>query len=97
MLGEPVPPADDLRLSGVKARVEVNGAEVARARGEAVLGDSLHSVVWLAKKLAEFELALRPDDLIMTGSFTRQFPLAPGDRVRAEFEGLGAVEVGVAA
>jgi 2-keto-4-pentenoate hydratase len=97
VLGEPVPPADDLRLSGVEARVEVNGAEVARARGEAVLGDPLHSVVWLAKKLAEFGLALRPGDLIMTGSFTRQFPLAPGDRVRAEFEGLGAVEVGVAA
>jgi hypothetical protein len=31
------------------------------------------------------------------GSFTRQFPLAPGDRVEAEFEGLGAVEVAVAA
>ena len=97
VLGEPVPPADDLRLSGVEARVEVNGAEVARARGEAVLGDPLHSVVWLAKKLAEFGLALRPGDLIMTGSFTRQFPLAPGDRARAEFEGLGAVEVGIAA
>jgi hypothetical protein len=26
----------------------------------------------------------------------RQFPLAPGDRVRAEFAGIGAVEVGLA-
>jgi 2-keto-4-pentenoate hydratase len=54
-------------------------------------------MVWLAGKLAEFGLALRPGDLIMTGSFTRQFPLAPGDRVRAEFDGLGTVEVGVTA
>jgi 2-keto-4-pentenoate hydratase len=96
VLGEPVP-LNGLRLSDVEARVEVNGAEVARARGEAVQGGPLGSVVWLAKKLAEFDLALRPGDLIMTGSFTRQFPLAPGDRVRAEFDGLGAVEVGVAA
>jgi 2-keto-4-pentenoate hydratase len=96
VLGEPVP-LNDLRLAEVEARVEVSGAEVARARGGEVLGDPLNSVIWLAKKLAEFGLALRPGDLIMTGSFTRQFPLAPGDRVRAEFDGLGTVEVGVAA
>jgi hypothetical protein len=29
-------------------------------------------------------------------SLTRQFPLAPGDRVAAAFEGLGAVEAAVA-
>jgi 2-keto-4-pentenoate hydratase len=33
----------------------------------------------------------------MTGSITRMLPLAPGDRARAEFERLGAVEVAVAA
>jgi 2-keto-4-pentenoate hydratase len=31
----------------------------------------------------------------MTGSFTRQFPLAAGDRVRTVFSGVGAVEVEV--
>jgi 2-keto-4-pentenoate hydratase len=31
-------------------------------------------------------------DHIMTGSFTRQFPIARGDRFRAEFDGIGAVE-----
>jgi 2-keto-4-pentenoate hydratase len=97
VLGETVPWTNDLRLAEAEARVEVNGAEVARARGEAVMGDPLNSVVWLAGKLSEFGLALRPGDLIMTGSFTRQFPLAPSDRVRAEFDGLGTVEVGVAA
>ena len=28
----------------------------------------------------------------MTGSFTRQFPIARGDRIRAEFERVGVVE-----
>ena len=41
--------------------------------------------------------SLRAGDLIMTGSITRMLPLSPGDRARAEFEGLGAVEVGIAA
>ena len=31
-------------------------------------------------------------DHIMSGSFTRQFPIARGDRVRTEFERVGAVE-----
>jgi 2-keto-4-pentenoate hydratase len=96
VLGGPVPLTDDLRLDHVEARVAVNGQEVARARGEAVGGDPLHSVAWLARKLGEYGLALRAGDLIMTGSFTRQFPLAPGDRVEAVFDGLGAVEAVVA-
>jgi len=41
-------------------------------------------------------ITLHPGDMIMTGSFVRQFALAPGDRVRAEFAGIGTVEVGIA-
>jgi 2-keto-4-pentenoate hydratase len=96
VLGEPVSLTDHLRLAEVEASVAINGAEVARALGAVVLGDPLNSVVWLAGRLAEFGLKLRAGDLIMTGSFTRQFPLTPGDRVRAEFRGMGSVEVSVA-
>jgi 2-keto-4-pentenoate hydratase len=95
ILGEPVALAD-LNLAGVEARVAINGTEVARGTGDAVLGDPLNSVIWLAGKLAARGLALKAGDMIMTGSFVRQFPLAAGDRVRAEFSGVGTVEVGVA-
>ncbi len=97
VLGGPVPLADGLDLAAMECRVLMNGGEAARGRGDAVLGDPVNSVVWLARKLAEFGLSLRAGDLIMTGSITRMFPLAPGDRARAEFEGIGAVEVGIAA
>jgi len=33
---------------------------------------------------------------VMTGSLVRQFPLAPGDCARADFSGIGAVEVRIA-
>jgi 2-keto-4-pentenoate hydratase len=56
-----------------------------------VLGHPFHSVAWLATKLESFGERLRAGDLIMTGSFTRQFPVAGGDRVETEFEGLGKV------
>jgi 2-keto-4-pentenoate hydratase len=97
VLGEPVALTDNLQLAAVEARVAINGAEVAHGRGDAVLGDPINSVIWLAGKLAGRGLSLKAGDMIMTGSLVRQFPLHPGDRVRADFSGIGAVEVGVAA
>jgi 2-keto-4-pentenoate hydratase len=97
VLGDPVPLAAGLDLAAMGCRVLMNGEEAGRGRGAEVLGDPLNAVLWLAGKLAGFGLGLRAGDLIMTGSITRMFPLAPGDRARAEFDGLGAVEVGIAA
>jgi 2-keto-4-pentenoate hydratase len=79
-------------LETVKAVVTVNGQEVATGFGSAVLGNPLHSVVWLAKKLAEYGRHVRAGDIVMTGSFTRQFPIAPGDRIHVGFSGIGDVE-----
>jgi 2-keto-4-pentenoate hydratase len=49
-------------------------------------------VVWLAGKLGEFQREIRAGDIIMSGSFTRQFPIAAGDRVEVDFAGVGDVE-----
>jgi 2-keto-4-pentenoate hydratase len=97
VLGEPVPLAEALDLRRVEARVAINGAAAASGLGEGVLGDPLNSVAWLARKLVEFGRALEEGDLVMTGSFTRQFPLAAGHHVQAEFSHLGTVETRVAA
>jgi 2-keto-4-pentenoate hydratase len=48
-------------------------------------------VVWLARKLGEFQREIRAGDIIMSGSFTRQFPIAAGDRVEVEFASIGEV------
>jgi 2-keto-4-pentenoate hydratase len=61
-----------------------------------VLGNPLNSIQWLAGKLVEYGRSLRPGDIVMTGSFVRQFPLHPGDAAVAEFSGFGRVEVGIA-
>ena len=91
VLGPPVPTAKAGDLAKLVARVRVNGADVGEGRGDAVLGHPFNSVAWLATKLESFGETLRAGDLIMTGSFTRQFPLAAGDRVETEFGGLGKV------
>jgi len=92
VLGSPSRLTGDLDLSAIDVRVLVNGTQVGQGRGDAVLGHPLRSVAWLAGKLAAYGRTLKAGDHIMTGSFTRQFPIARGDRVRTEFERVGTVE-----
>jgi len=85
-VGEHLPP-----LSEVAAEIFINGESVAEAMGSAVLGDPAASVAWLANKLAEFDRRIEPGMHIMTGSLTRQFPIAQGDLIEARFEPIGTV------
>jgi 2-keto-4-pentenoate hydratase len=92
ILGNPVP-LGGLALNDVEATVQINTKTVATGRGDAVLGNPLNSVIWLARKLTEFGRSIEPGDLIMSGSFTRQFPIEPGDRVHCNFIGIGDVQI----
>jgi 2-keto-4-pentenoate hydratase len=92
--GEPV--ADwrhlDLAAAGVEARC--NGHTIATGTGAAALGHPLTVMAWLADELPRFGRALGAGDLVTTGVTTEVFEVDAGDRLRVEFEGLGAVEVG---
>jgi 2-keto-4-pentenoate hydratase len=79
-------------LETIEAKVFINDQLVGSGLGEAVLGNPLQSVMWLAEKLGQYGQTLKAGEIIMTGSFTRQFPIAPGDRIRTEFAGVGVVE-----
>jgi 2-keto-4-pentenoate hydratase len=81
----------DLDLAAATVDVLVNGAHQERARGAEVLGTPVASIAWLANKLAEFGLRLEAGMRVMSGSFTRQYTLASGDRVESRFEPIGAV------
>jgi 2-keto-4-pentenoate hydratase len=91
VLGAPVIAGSLPDLAAVEVRVQINEVVVAAAAGEAVLGHPYNAVVWLAAKLAQFGEAVRAGDYVMSGSFTRQFPLHRGDRITADFAGIGGV------
>src|SRR5262245_17389749 len=74
-------PLGDLDLAAVGVEVLVNGAAQERARGAEVLGTPVASIAWLARKLAQYGRRLEPGHRIMSGSFTRQYGLARGDRI----------------
>jgi 2-keto-4-pentenoate hydratase len=84
-------------LTAIEARVSINGQHVATGTGDAVLGNPLNSIVWLAAKVGAYGRGLKAGEIVMTGSFTRQFPIAPGDRIETVFAGLGAVGTAMSA
>ena len=88
-LTSPLPPKTDLRESRVE--IYINGECVDTAAGEEVMGGPAASVAWLANRLADFGRRLEPDSRILTGSLTRQFPIARGDLIEARFDPFGAV------
>ncbi|MFI4988028.1 MAG: 2-keto-4-pentenoate hydratase [Alphaproteobacteria bacterium] len=92
VLGTGVRFTKELDLAAISVSIAMNGEEVATGRGDAVLGNPLNSLVWLAGKLHTLGRGLKVGELVMTGSFTRQFALAKGERIHARFERLGEVE-----
>ena len=69
-----------------------HGELVEQGTSDAVLGNPVTSVAWLANKLSQFGVTFEPGHTILTGSFTAAVPVGPGDAVVAEFDqGLGPV------
>lgn len=83
----------DFALADTTCEVRVNGEVVARATGEAVLGDPAESLAWLANKLAAWDRRVEPGQRIMAGSFAAAQPLRAGDRIEARFEPFGSAVV----
>ena len=80
----------DLAIATVA--VDINGQVIDHASGAEVMGGGAFlSVQWLANKLAEFDRALEPGMLIMSGSFTKQYPIAQNDRIETRFVPFGTV------
>jgi len=81
----------DLKLLGCVLRHD--GRVVATAAGAAVLGHPAEAVAWLVNQLAARGRRLEPGSIVLSGALTDAVPLAPGQSVVAEFDGLGAVEI----
>jgi 2-keto-4-pentenoate hydratase len=71
--------------------VFINGERVDHAVGSEETGHPVRSVAWLANKLAEFGRRVEPGHRIMSGSFTKQYPIRRGDRIETRFTPFGAV------
>ena len=87
-----VPPsAVDIR--GIDAVLYRDGVPVARGRSDAVLGNPVTAVAWLARTVARYGVRLRAGHLVLPGACARAVDARPGDRFRAVFTGLGEVSL----
>ena len=77
--------------AGTTVEVLINGRLVDHAVGSEATGHPLGAVAWLARKLAEFGRRIEPGHRIMSGSFTKQYPIAPADRIETRFTPFGTV------
>jgi 2-keto-4-pentenoate hydratase len=83
----------DVDIKAIKAVLTRNGEVVAEGRSDAVLGNPVTAVAWLARKVDSFGVRLKAGDIVLPGSCTRAIDARPGDEFVADFTGLGSVRL----
>ena len=84
---------DDVDLRSIEAVLTRSGEKVAAGRSDAVLGNPVTAVAWLARKVASFGVTLEAGHVILPGSVHRAIDVRPGDDFEAVFDGLGTVQL----
>ncbi|MCE8525504.1 2-oxo-hepta-3-ene-1,7-dioic acid hydratase [Ruegeria pomeroyi] len=85
------PDAFDLRWVG--ALTFRNGEIEETGLGAGVLNDPVESVVWLARRMAQYGQGIEPGHIVLSGSFIRPVECPPGTRIEADFGPFGAVSI----
>lgn len=80
-------------VTNIDAVLTCNGEKIAEGRSDAVLGNPVIAVAWLAQKVESFGVRLKAGDIVLPGSCTRAIDVHAGDKFIAEFTGLGSVHL----
>ncbi len=83
--------AFDLRWVGALAYC--NGELEETGLGAGVLDNPVESVVWLARRMAQYGQSIEPGQIILSGSFIRPVECPSGSDVKADFGSFGSVEI----
>jgi 2-keto-4-pentenoate hydratase len=89
-------PPKEVDPCGIAAVLWRGDEEMVSGRSDAVLGNPVIAVAWLARTVAKFGVRLKAGHLIMPGACARAVDVRPGDAFRAEFSGLGEVRLAFA-
>jgi 2-keto-4-pentenoate hydratase len=89
VLGPLVHDFDPTRLSDVTGVMLVDGVEVGRGRGAAVMGHPLDALAWLANSASARGVTLRAGDVVLLGSLVQTHWVEPGAHVEIANDYLG--------
>ena len=93
VLGEARVSPKDIDIRNIDAVLTNHGEVVAEGRSDAVLGNPVTAVAWLARKVESFGVRLKAGDIVLPGSCTRAIDAPPGSDFVADFTGLGSVRL----
>ena len=86
--------AHDLRWVG--AITSRNGEVEETGLGAGVLNDPVESVVWLARRMAQYGQSIAPGQIILSGSFIRPVECPAGTEIHADFGDFGSADISFA-
>ena len=84
----------DLRWVG--AIVTRNGIVEETGLGAGVLNDPVTSILWLARRMAEYGQSIKAGDIVLSGSFIRPIEAPTGAEFDADFGPFGSVRIAFA-
>ncbi len=96
VLGSEKHEVDRFDLRWVGAVTMRNGEVEETGLGAGVLNDPIESVVWLARRMAQYGQNIEPGQIILSGSFIRPIECPSGTEIHADFGGFGSVDIAFA-
>ncbi len=94
VLGNQRHAVDAFDLRWVGALTFRNGEIEETGLGAGVLNDPVESVVWLARRMAQYGQEIEEGHIILSGSFIRPIECPSGSEIQADFGSFGEVSIG---
>ncbi len=93
VLGEGRAAPGDFSLPQLRIEVYKNGAPLSSGLGEAVQGNPLSAVAWVANAMGRYGVSFEPGDIILSGSLVPLEPVTSGDKMHLELKGVGSAHL----
>ena len=93
VLGKEKHAIDAFDLRWVGALAYCNNELEETGLGAGVLDNPVESVVWLARRMAQYGQKIEPGHVILSGSFIRPIECPSGSRIHTDFGPFGAVDI----
>ncbi|HKU12379.1 MAG TPA: 2-hydroxypenta-2,4-dienoate hydratase [Sinomonas sp.] len=81
----------EVNLSNTQGVITFDDEVVAEGNTSAIYGSPLSALVWLCRRIAEYDITLKAGQLILPGSCLAAAKMVPGTRITGRFEGWGEV------
>ena len=94
-VGNTIVGVKDVDLNNVGLNIYRDGELINTATSKEVMGNPINSVTWLANKMIELGSFIKKGDIILSGSFTPVLDIKSGEKYKADFSGIGSVEIEV--